>query len=118
MAISVRVKRDGGGGRVHQFVPRPVVASRRPCNRYYKKHARSLTKKLYDVTLGNLLGYNKKFYRTILTYQQLVKVKQTVSLHPVQNAAIFALRPVRRRTALISPPEGLTHAQATTHTTG
>jgi hypothetical protein len=39
-----------------------VVASRRPCNRYYyKKHARSLTKKLYDVTLGNLLGYNKKF---------------------------------------------------------
>jgi hypothetical protein len=33
VAISVRVKRDvsgGGGGRVHQFVPGPVVASHRP----------------------------------------------------------------------------------------
>ena len=27
-----------------------------------EKHARSLTKKLYDITLGNLLGYNKKFF--------------------------------------------------------
>ena len=27
-----------------------------------KKHARSLTKKLYDVTVENLLGYNKKFF--------------------------------------------------------
>ena len=27
-----------------------------------QKHARSLTKKLYDVTLGNLLGCNKKFF--------------------------------------------------------
>ena len=26
-----------------------------------KTHARLLTKKLYDVTLGNLLGYNKNF---------------------------------------------------------
>ena len=51
-----------------------------------KKHARSLTKKLYDVTLGNLLGYNKKFfYRTTLTYQQSVKIKQTVSLHPLES---------------------------------
>jgi hypothetical protein len=51
-----------------------------------EKHAHSLTKKLYDVTLGNLLGYNKKFfYRTTLTYQQSVKVKQAVSLHQVES---------------------------------
>jgi hypothetical protein len=27
-----------------------------------EKHALSLTKKLYDVTFGNLLGYNKKVF--------------------------------------------------------
>jgi hypothetical protein len=31
-------------------------------------------------------GYNKKFfYRTTLTYQQSVKIKQTVSLHPLES---------------------------------
>ena len=51
-----------------------------------EKHARSLTKNLYDVTLCNLLGYNKKvFYWSTLTYQQSVKVKQTVSLHRVER---------------------------------
>jgi hypothetical protein len=55
-----------------------------------EKHALSLTKKLYDVTLGNLLGYNKKvFYRSTLTYQQSVKVKQTVSLHPGKPPFLF-----------------------------
>ena len=29
---------------------------------FIKKHERSLTKKLYDVTLCNLQGYNKKFF--------------------------------------------------------
>ena len=65
-----------------------------------EKHARSFTKKLYDVTLGNLLGCNKKFfYRSTLTYQQF--------LFTLWKAAIFVLRPVRRRTALISRPECL-----------
>ena len=55
-----------------------------------EKHARSLTKKFYDVTLGNLLGYKKMFfYRTTLTYQQSVQVKQTVSLHPGKPPSLF-----------------------------
>jgi hypothetical protein len=36
-----------------------------------KKHARSLTKKLHDVTLGNILAYNKKFF--IRKFSSLIK---------------------------------------------
>ena len=91
-------------------------------NRYFKKACTitlSLTKKLYDVTSGNLLGYNKKFfYRTILTYQQ--SVKQTVSAlyslpSPLESRHICFL-PVRRRTALTGRPECLTHARTHTQT--
>jgi hypothetical protein len=73
-----------------------------------EKHARSLTKKLYDVTLGNLLGYNKKFFigQFLLTNSQSKSNKQF--LFTLWKAAIFALGPVRRRTALISRPECLT----------
>ena len=91
-------------------------------NRYLKKACTvtlSLTKKLYDVTSGNLLGYDKKFfYRTILTYQQ--SVKQTVSAlyslpSPLESRHICFL-PVRRRTALTGRPECLTHARTHTQT--
>jgi hypothetical protein len=44
-----------------------------------KKHARSLTKALYDVTLENLLGYNKKFFIGHLAVSQSQTSSQTNS---------------------------------------
>ena len=77
-----------------------------------KKHARSLTKKLHDVTLGNILAYNKKFF--IRKFSSLIKKSNKQFLFTLKKAAIFVSRPVRRRTALISLPECLTHTH--THT--